>query len=136
MMERRTPLLGLVFCAICAGCNRSPSAPIVPPIDEQALLITQAEQLDAAVDKLVTIQGEVANTKIPTILGVDVSSDSPDLRGQKATATGILRKWTVTKEQLDKQIAEKGLFANRGPGTLYRLVAVGSEYDAQVQPLR
>jgi hypothetical protein len=136
MMDVRTVVLTLMACTSVAGCSRSPSVPILPPTDEKPLLITKAEQLDAAVGKFVTIQGEVDNSKIPTILGVDVQSDSPDLRGQMATATGILRKWTVTKEQLDKEIAEKGIFANRGTGTFYRLAQVGSAYDAQVQPLR
>jgi hypothetical protein len=136
MMDLRTIVFAVVACGAGAGCSRSPSIPIVPPLDDSPLLITRMEQLDAAVGKQVVIQGEVTNTKIPTILGVDVVSNHPDLRGQQAQARGILRKWTVTKEQLDKEWAKYGPLPGRGPRTYYRLVRPDSQDDAQVEPLR
>jgi hypothetical protein len=98
----------------------------------QPLLITRHDQVEAAVGKLVTIRGEVTNSKIPTMLGVDVESFDPDLRGQPAQATGVLETWTVTREQLE---ATQLPFANRGPGTFYRLVTPGTHEEAHVEPL-
>lgn len=87
----------------------------------QPPVLTLREQLDAHVDELVTLRGEVSNSKVPTIVGVEVGSDDPDLRGEEAEATGVLVRWTVTQAQLDAAIAERGMFAHRGPGTFYRL---------------
>jgi len=98
--------------------------------------INGKSQVDEHVGELVAIEGVVSNTKIPTILGVDVSSDSPDLRGERAAAVGVLHKWTVTQEELDAQIAERGVFAHRGPGTYYRLVDPETGATAQVQALK
>lgn len=104
------------------------------PTMRQPTVLERREELDAHLNELVTLRGEVANSKIPTILGVDVSSNEPDLRGQEAEATGILIRWTVTREELDAAIAKHGMFAHRGPGVFYRLKAPDSEADAQVQP--
>lgn len=100
---------------------------------ETPVLLTSREKIDDNVGKLVTIKGEVTNTKIPSILGIDVESSEPDLRGKAATATGILKKWTVTEEELKKQIEEKGIFANRGAGTFYRLADPKTGVTVQVQ---
>jgi hypothetical protein len=78
----------------------------------------------------------VSNTRIPSIAGVDVESDDPDLRGQKAEAIGVLVRWTVTQEEIDREIALHGQFANRGPGVYYRLKAPEGVATAQVRPLR
>jgi hypothetical protein len=85
-------------------------------------VVTNADELDKYVGKLITLRGEVSNSKVPTILGVDVSSDEPDLRGQTAQATGILQRSIVTQEEIDARIAAEGQFAHRGPGTFYSLV--------------
>ena len=66
-------------------------------------------------------------------LGAAKRTISPDLHGQPAIVVGILHKWVVRQEELDRQIAEKGWFAHRGPGTFYRLVDVDSGEVAQVQ---
>ena len=88
------------------------------------VLITHREDREANVGKTVTVEGEVSRTKLPQIAGVDVEIDeSNDPRGKIARATGVLRKTVVTKEELDKAIAEHGMFANRGPGTFYHLEA-------------
>lgn len=89
-------------------------------------LITERSELANYVGKIVTIKGIVSNTKIPTIIGVDISSDDPDLRGKTAKATGILVKWVVNSENIDV------LSQNRGIGTFYRLKDINSDNDAQV----
>lgn len=96
-------------------------------------VITHRDHLDEYVGQLVMVRGVVTPTKIPTIIGVDVCSDSPDLRGQLAIAVGILHRWVVTQEALDRQIAERGTFAHRGPGTFYRVLDPNSGHTAQVQ---
>lgn len=95
--------------------------------------VTDQSKLDLYIGKIITIRGMVTNTKIPTILGVDVRSDYPDLRDEVGEATGVLIKWTVTKDELDKAIKEKKEFANRGPGTFYRLKEMDSNSTAQVK---
>ena len=85
-------------------------------------IITQAGELGAHLGKRIVIRGTVANTKIPTILGVDVQSDDPDLRGQQAEAEGVLAKSVISQAELDAKIAKIGMFAHRGPGTFYRIV--------------
>jgi hypothetical protein len=89
-------------------------------------VIADKSDLDAYIGKIITIKGIVSNTKIPSIIGVDISSDDPDLRGKAAKATGILIKWTVKAEDVDKYSQ------NRGSGTFYRLKELSSDYDAQV----
>lgn len=131
---KATHLLCAGMLCLLLGCGPG-ARPLLQttPANAAPILVTRAEQVKDAVGQLVTLQGEVGNSKIPTILGVDVESFDPDLRGQQATATGILRQWTVTREQLDK---EKGVVsAGRGPGTYYRLVNVDSDETVQVQPL-
>jgi len=96
-------------------------------------ILTNQSDLDLYVGKVITIRGKVTNTKIPTIIGVDVRSDAPDLRGEIGEATGTLNKWTVTKEGLEQTIKEKGMFSNRGTGTFYRLKEVSSNLTAHVR---
>ncbi len=96
-------------------------------------IVTEQSDLDAYVGKLIILKGMIANSRIPTISGVDVNSDDPDLRGEIGEATGILEKWTVTEDELNQAIKEKGMFANRGPGTFYRLKEINSDSNAQVK---
>ena len=96
-------------------------------------VVTNQSDLDLYVGKVITIRGKVTNTKIPTIIGIDVRSDASDLRGDIGEATGMPHKWTVTKERLEQTIKEKGMFPNRGPGTYYRLKEVASDFTAQVR---
>jgi len=96
-------------------------------------IVTNQSDLDLYLGKVITIRGKVTNTKIPTIIGVDVRSDAPDLRGDIGEATGTLRKWTVTQEELEQTIKEEGMIPNRGPGTFYRLKEVTSNLTAQVR---
>ena len=67
------------------------------------------------------------------VLGVDV--EAVGLEGRKARATGILKKWTITQEELDRQMAERWMFSTRGPGTYYRLVKIDSDDPAPAVPL-
>lgn len=84
------------------------------------VLITREEQREAAVGHAVTLQGVISNSKIPTLVGVEV--DAGDLRGKPAVATGWLRKHVVTQEDLDREEKKRGgVFAHSGPGTFYYL---------------
>lgn len=88
-MRPNSLVLPLGICAMLLGCG--PAVRLVSPTTPGSaapILVTRAEQLNDAVGQLVTLQGEVVNSNIPTILGVDVESFDPDLRGQRATATG------------------------------------------------
>ncbi|MEL6109251.1 MAG: hypothetical protein AAFU85_24855 [Planctomycetota bacterium] len=82
-------------------------------------LLTKHEQLDKHIGQLVAIRGVVSNTKIATIIGVDV--DPGDGRGEDCYAVGILAKWTTKQGQLDDLFREHGPVATRGPGTAYKL---------------
>ncbi len=98
--------------------------------------LTDASQLDAHVGEVVILHGNVTNTKIPTIIGVDVESVNPDLRGQPAEATGLLLRWVVTPSDLQKEQDHPELMsANRGPGVFYRLADPHSNETAPVRPL-
>ena len=83
--------------------------------NEKTEIIESNEQLDKYVGKEITIKGPVSNTKIPSIMGIDIVSDDPDLRGQLGVATGNLHKKTITEDEVDKYSA------NRGAGTFYVL---------------
>jgi hypothetical protein len=98
------------------------------------VLITDPSQLEGAVGLPVILRGVVSNSKLPTLVGVDIESSHPDLRGREATASGWLRKTVVTQEELDRELKEKGIFAYRGPGTFYQLVDANG-WLVQVRPL-
>jgi len=126
-MKRSWLFLALAACSARED-NGSMSSGAAKPI-----LITSADQLEAAVGLPVLLRGVVVNSKIPTLLGVDIESSSPDLRGQRATASGWLKKRVVTQEALDAEMKVRGEFAHRGPGTFYRLVDANG-HIVQVQP--
>ena len=117
----KTLLVCLLTCFLM-GCNAT--------TQRQPTVLTSPDQLDDHVGEIVTIRGEVSNTKIPMIIGVDVHSYNPDLRGQRAKATGVLRRYVVTAEQVTN-----ANYANRGPGVFYRLKDVDSDYVAPVRPV-
>lgn len=91
------------------------------PVLAKTPVITEASDVPSHVGQVVTLRGVVENSRIAALLGVDVESESPDLRGQMAQATGRLLTWTVTPADLKKE-QENGMVANRGPGTFYKLV--------------
>lgn len=94
-------------------------------------VLTSADELDVHVGQLVTIRGKVSNFKIPTIIGVDVQSNDPDLRGHVAEATGLLQRNIVTPEDVEG-FNDIGI-AHRGAGIFYRLKDRDSDYEAAVR---
>lgn len=126
-MKRSLLILALAACSAQED-NGGMSSGAAKPV-----LITSPDQLDAAEGQPVILRGVVVNSKIPTLLGVDIESSSPDLRGKPATASGWLKKRTVTQALLDAEIKIRGEFAHRGPGTFYRLVDANGHL-VQVQP--
>lgn len=105
------------------------------PANAHPIMIKHPDHLETAMGLLVTLVGVVSESKIPTLLGVEIESESPDLRGKPATATGLLEKSIVTQEELDRLTLRRGEFANRGPGTFYRLVDPNWGNTVQVQPM-
>jgi hypothetical protein len=95
--------------------------------------LTRVDQVAAHVGKVVVLAGEVSKTKMPQILGVDVVSDSPDLRGRPATATGRLLRYEVTKEQVEAM--NRMSVAHRGAGIFYQLVDPTTGHPVQVAPV-
>ncbi len=95
--------------------------------------LTDLARRDAHVGRKIRIVGEVSNTKIPQILGIEVDSNSPDLRGQIAEAEGVLERYEITKEEFDRQWHESGPFQSRGPGVFYRLRVPFSRETAKVK---
>lgn len=95
--------------------------------NEKTEIIESSEQLDKYVGKSITIKGVVTDTKIPTIMGIDIVSDDPNLRGKLGVATGILQKTVFTEDEIDKYAA------NRGAGKFYKLKDPETNFAAQVQ---
>jgi hypothetical protein len=128
-----------VLVSLIAGCG-TPAAheepmtktpPTTPtstptPAPTATPVLTDPADLDRHVGQLVTLRGTLTRTKIPTLLGVDVAGPAPDALAERpAEATGVLEREVVTQQELDRQIAEMGQFANRGAGTFYRLIREG-----------
>jgi hypothetical protein len=122
-MATRIMLFLLVFFVGCQASNELDTGPII---------LTDPSEVMVHIGEIVTIRGVVTNSKIPQIIGVDVHSENPDLRGTLAEATGVLNSWTVTKAQLEESDRLYGPIANRGPGLFVRLKALDSNYDAPV----
>lgn len=99
-------------------------------LNSESPTLTRKDELDKHVGQLVTVRGEVANSKIPSIIGVDIQSNNPDLRGQIAEATGILLRHVVSPEDIANID-----FAHRGAGVFYRLLDIDSDYEAPVRPI-
>ena len=94
-------------------------------------VITKQKEVAKHVGEKVTLVGKVSNTKVPQILGVDVASDGPDLRGKKAEATGVLERYEITPAQV-KEMGRAGI-AHRGAGVFYRLRDQKRNAEAQVK---
>jgi hypothetical protein len=106
----KTAFASLAVCllGLTPGCRSIPT-------------LTDPAQIDSFVGRRIRIVGEVSNTKASEILGIEVESYSPDLRGQVAEAEGVLERHELTKEEFDKMWREMGPFQSRGPGVFYRL---------------
>jgi hypothetical protein len=102
----------------CLGQNKDT---FHSPIDT----ITTNTNLDSYLSKLITIKGEVSNTKIPQILGIDVSCEEDCSNGEIGIATGILVKIVVSKQDINRYTQ------NRGAGIFYKLMEPNSEYHAK-----
>ena len=98
---------------------------------ESATVIASRKDIVKHIGEKVTIVGVVSNTKMPQILGVDVASDNPDLRGKKAEATGILERYEITAAQV-AEMKRNGI-AHRGAGVFYRLRDEKRQTEAQVR---
>ena len=88
-------------------------------------MITSKENLDEYVSKLITIKGKITYSKIPTIIGVDVSCRkaykiNKNLNGMIAVSTGVLRKKVVTDADNNS--------SNRGNGVFYWLQHPKNKY--------
>lgn len=88
--------------------------------------ITTSANLDYYVDKLVTIKGQISNTKIPQICGIDVSCDDNAQTGKIGISTGILTSTVVLEKDVDPYSA------NRGAGTFYRLIEPETDLTSKV----
>jgi hypothetical protein len=122
----------MLAMVLLAACHPSPR----PTTRSEAMVITRESELDGAVGRTVRLSGTVANSRIATLVGVDVASEAPDLRGQPAVASGRLEREVVMQEAIDREIAAHGQFAHRGPGTYYRLIDPHTGQLAQVRPPR
>lgn len=92
-------------------------------------IVTNKENLDQYVGKLITIKGKIVYKHIPTIIGVEVSCKNAykideNLNGRIGTANGILTKIIVTEIDSVTQ--------NRGVGTFYRLKYENSNRNSEV----
>ena len=126
----------LAGCGADAGPEERSAAPEPPPPNTTPILITETVQVEDAVGKLVTLRGEYVASKIPGLLGVDVDGHDLGPEVKNATATGVLRKSVVTKEELEETSRKFGHpFANRGPGTFYHLVDPATQRIAKARPL-
>jgi hypothetical protein len=92
--------------------------------------LTSKMNLDNYVNKLITIKGEISNTKIPQIIGIDVSCMESECRGEIGIATGILIKIVILEKDVDPYSA------NRGAGTYYRLKELNTEFETEVKILK
>lgn len=97
--------------------------------------MTDRAELYPLIGQVVTLRGELANTRIPALLGVDVEVGTAT-PGETAEATGLLDGEIVTQREIDDRIAASGQYAHRGPGTFLRLVALDGRGLATARPAR
>lgn len=88
--------------------------------------ITTSANLDFYVGKLVTIKGQISNTKIPQICGIDISCDDNAQAEKMGISTGILTSTVVSEKDVDPYSS------NRGAGTFYRLIDPETGFTAKV----
>lgn len=85
--------------------------------EAKSVIIDSPEQVQQHVGEVVTLHGVVENSKLATLLGVDVESTSPDLRGKDAWATGRIERY-----QQEDPMKDGIVRAGRGAGAYLRLV--------------
>jgi len=94
-------------------------------IDVIVITKSNVKDLEKHVGETITINGIVENSKIPTLLGVDIEIENDNLFGKMVKATGVLEKTVIT--EVDPYST------NRGTGTFYRLVDSSNNSTAKVQ---
>jgi hypothetical protein len=122
----------VLLCGASLACGKPPvaAAPArTPGAAEEIVIIESPDMLAAHVGGVVTLHGVVENSKMPVLLGVDVASDAPDLRGHEAWATGRLEQFEEEDPMRDGVVS-----AGRAAGTRLRLVDPTTGRLAQVQP--
>ena len=101
----------------------------MPPPSDAVRVSSPAEYADL-VGKRVELVGVVTRSKVPQILGIDLS-ELENHRGRNVRVTGILGRSDVTQAQIDEEERRLGgKFANRGTGTFYHL----NELRYELQP--
>jgi len=110
-------IIAALFCLVGLSICGCLSAPIVK----------ERAQLDQYVGRKIKIVGEVSQTKVPTIMGIEVEA-SYDLCGTICEAEGILVRWVVTEKDL------KPWVQSRGAGVFYRLRKPFSNETVHVRP--
>ena len=94
--------------------------------------LTEKDEFDKHLGRVVAIRGKLRVGKISAIAGVDVQVDEKEVNdGDECYAVGILTKWVVKKEDITEFSP-----ANRGAGTFYILYAdlVGKRAAAKPIP--
>ncbi|WP_298510852.1 hypothetical protein [uncultured Kordia sp.] len=94
---------------------------------EKNAVLTSYTELASHVGQKVTILGEISNTKIPQIIGVDIDYDGDTAMPKTGKATGILIETVVPKDTSNIQKAW------RGPGTFYHLQSLEGNTMAKVE---
>lgn len=102
-------LVGALFCACAHDAT--------PPHSTACTEITDERAVSACIGQRVTLKGVVANSKLPTLLGVDV--DAEELRDKPARATGVLT------EVVEPPSPPGEIVARRAPGTYVKLIEGG-----------
>ena len=101
--------------------------------DGRPVILTQNDQLAEHIGEIVTIQGMVTSSRVPQIVGVDISVDDPMMPGSYAQATGVLYSWTITPESHAAMLVLEEMMTVRGPGTYFSLVSPA--YLSPARPL-
>ena len=94
-------------------------------VDQIVITESNINDLENYVGQIITIKGIVENSKIPSLLGVDIENDDSNLEGKMVKATGVLKRTIIT--EVDPYSA------NRGIGTFYRLVDATTKNTVQVK---
>lgn len=122
--------LGLTIAADPSKDKPAEFAPVA--LGMKVPVLTEKDEFDKHLGKVVAIRGKLRVMKISTIAGVDVQVDEKEVKdGDECYAIGILTKWVVKKEDITEFSP-----ANRGPGTFYILYAdlIGKLADAKPIP--
>ena len=91
--------------------------------DGRPVILTENDQLAQHIGEIVTVQGVVSSSRVPQIIGVDVSLEDPLMAGAYAEATGVLYSWSITPESHAAMLVMGDMVAVRGPGTYFSLVS-------------